>query len=107
MLELHGYHVLLAADGTEALAIYAQHAAKIDVVLTDIAMPFLDGVALIRAFQQMRPGLPIIASTGQNDRVAELKALGVEFLLKKPFTAEHLRRTIEKALESARNRVSF
>ncbi len=104
VLELHGYQILLAADGTEALAIYAQHADEIDAVLTDIAMPFLDGVALIRAFQRMRPDLPIIASTGQNDRAVELKAIGIESILKKPYTAEHLRLTVEKALEAARSK---
>jgi PAS domain S-box-containing protein len=106
VLELHGYRVLLAADGTEALAIFAQNSATIDAVLTDITMPFLDGVALVRAFQRMRPGLPIIASTGQgqNERAAELKAVGLESILKKPYNAEVLLRTIESKLENARKK---
>jgi hypothetical protein len=55
VLETNGYHTLVAADGTKALALYAQNAATIDAVLTDITMPFMDGIALIKALIH-RPG---------------------------------------------------
>ena len=47
-LEAFGYRVLLASDGAEAVALYAQHQAEIAVVLTDMMMPVMDGAATIR-----------------------------------------------------------
>ena len=44
-LQAFGYSVLTASDGAEAVAIYAQHRHEIDVVLTDMSMPFMDGAA--------------------------------------------------------------
>lgn len=104
VIELYGYHALLAADGTEALALYAQNASTIDAVLTDITMPFMDGVALIGALRRMQPLLPVIASTGQgeNARLAELKELGIEWILQKPYSADLLLHTLGSAIHSAR-----
>src|SRR5205085_12229510 len=54
-LEAYGYRVLTASDGTEAIAIYAQNKDTIQVVLTDMMMPYLDGAATIRALQKVNP----------------------------------------------------
>jgi CheY-like chemotaxis protein len=104
VLELNGYRTLLAADGTQAVAVYAQNAGAISAVISDITMPYLDGVALVRALQRMQPDLPIITSSGQieNIRMAELKALGLELILRKPYSAELLLRTLEAALDARR-----
>jgi CheY-like chemotaxis protein len=102
VLETNGYRTLLAADGTEALALYARHAATIDAVLTDITMPFMDGIALIKGLQRLRPGLPVIASTGQDERVRDLNSLGLILILKKPYTAELLMRALDSALKAPR-----
>jgi PAS domain S-box-containing protein len=100
VLEMHGYRVLLAAEGTEALAVFAKNSATIAAVLTDLMMPHMDGVALIRALRKMKPGVPMIASTGLGEkaRLAALKALGVETVLNKPYKADALMRTIHHAL---------
>ena len=100
VLETGGYRVLLACDGTEALAVFAMNSGSVAAVLTDIMMPFMDGVALIRALRTMAPDLPIIASTGLGEKtqLAELKAMGVETVLNKPFGADTLLRTIHDAL---------
>ena len=63
-LETFGYQVLTAADGTEALALFAQHRDKVAVVITDTMMPFMDGVATIRALKKLRPNLKIISASG-------------------------------------------
>ncbi len=81
VLEKHGYRTFDAADGIEALAIYAQHSAGIDAILTDITMPVMDGAALIRTLQEMRPGVTIIATTGSAERLPELAILGVTAVL--------------------------
>ncbi len=91
-LEAFGYHVLVASDGTEGIALYAQHKDEIRVVLTDMMMPFLDGPALIRALQKMNPNVKIIAASGlaQNEKAAEAASVGVKVFLPKPYTAERL-----------------
>jgi len=99
-LETAGYHVLIAGDGTEALAVFAMNSGTISAVLTDLMMPFMDGVALTRALRMLKPDLPIIASTGLGEKtqLAELKAMKVETILHKPYRAEILLRTIHAAL---------
>jgi two-component system, cell cycle sensor histidine kinase and response regulator CckA len=91
-LETFGYRVLTAADGTEAVALYAQKGAEIAVVLTDVMMPFMDGPATIRALQKMNPQVKVIAASGLAgaDKAAELTAIGVRLFLAKPYTAEKL-----------------
>ena len=100
VLEPHGYRVLLASDGTEALAVFAQNSDSIALVLTDIMMPHMNGVALVRALQRMKPGIPVIASTGLGEKahLAELKTMGIETFLSKPYNADTLLRTIHGVL---------
>ncbi|MDB6123157.1 MAG: hypothetical protein JWQ71_2150 [Pedosphaera sp.] len=97
ILVKHGYQVLTAADGAEAVGIFAgPEGGEIALVLTDIMMPRMEGVALIRALKRINPKTRIIASSGlthtpgQSDRAEELKALGVKTFLGKPYTAEKL-----------------
>jgi two-component system cell cycle sensor histidine kinase/response regulator CckA len=91
-LEAYGYRALTAADGTEAVALYAQHKDEIRVVLTDLMMPYMDGPATIRALHKMNPQIKIIASSGlaENVRAVEAGNIGVETFLPKPYTADKL-----------------
>lgn len=91
-LETFNYRVLVASDGTEAVALYAQNRGEIAVVLTDMMMPFMDGPATIRALQKMNPQVRIIAASGLvgGDKAAGAEALGVQAFLPKPYTAEKL-----------------
>ncbi len=104
-LEATGYRVLVAADGTEALALFVRNSGSIAVMLTDLMMPHMDGVTLIRALRAMAPSLPIIASTGLGDKTqfAELKAMGVKSVLPKPYGGDVLLRTIHDLLHPARS----
>jgi DNA-binding NtrC family response regulator len=101
MLRKHGYEVILASDGTEALALYVQRQAKVAAVLTDIAMPHIDGVALTRALMKLNPGIRVIASTGfgDNARMAELRSLGAAAFLSKPFTTDKLLQVVHEVLQ--------
>jgi PAS domain S-box-containing protein len=100
VLSLHNYEVLCAADGTEALALFAKHSDEIAAVVTDLMMPFMDGAALIRALVKMKPGLPIAASTGLGEKaqLAEVRSLGVRAVIHKPYSAEALLRVIHDML---------
>jgi PAS domain S-box-containing protein len=99
-LETYGYSVLTAADGTEAVALYAQHKEKVEVVLTDMMMPYMDGSATIRVLHKMNPHVRIIATSGLKDttRTSESPNLGVKTFLQKPYTAERLLKTIADVL---------
>lgn len=101
IFEKHNYRVISAGDGTEALALFAQQMDSIGGVLTDIAMPYMNGVALARALRRMKPDIPIVASTGQGDQpgVAELRSLGVTSFLTKPYDTEKLLMTLKTAME--------
>ena len=100
VLEENNYRVLEASDGPEALAIFAQQLNVIDVVLTDITMPYMDGVAVIRAIKRMKPEALFIASTGQGEetRVPELQRLDVTNFLTKPYDTERLLKVLHATL---------
>ena len=95
-LEAYGYRALTASDGTEAVALYAQHKNDIKAVLTDIMMPYMDGLLTIRALQKMNPNVRIIASSGlaENSKIE-----GVRGFLPKPYTAERLLNTLAEVIE--------
>ena len=100
VLEGHGYSVICACDGTEALALFATNATRTAAVITDLMMPFMDGLALIRALRRMQPSLAIAASTGLGEKpqFAELKTLGIHTLLNKPYGADTLLRATHELL---------
>jgi two-component system, cell cycle sensor histidine kinase and response regulator CckA len=104
MLEGHGYRVLTAGDGTQALTELSQHPGEVRLVITDILMPFMDGVQLLHALRRMAPELKVVASSGalgmpgQKDRTDEVKALGVRHILHKPYSVEQLLRAVQAEL---------
>jgi PAS domain S-box-containing protein len=100
-LEAFGYKTITASDGAEAIAIYAQHRNKIAVILTDMAMPVMDGPATIRALIKVNPAVKIIAATGLKTEGSEAKAMhaGVKHFLSKPYTASTLLKTLRAVLD--------
>ncbi|MCX8107253.1 MAG: PAS domain S-box protein, partial [Verrucomicrobiae bacterium] len=103
-LEKHGYRVLVAEDGAAAVTLYANYRERIDVVLTDLLMPIMDGVGLATAIRRMDPKLPIIVSTGdpaspsQKAKLLQLEKLGVTVCLLKPYNTPQLLRTLHSVL---------
>jgi two-component system, cell cycle sensor histidine kinase and response regulator CckA len=107
MLEGHGYRVLVAEDGAAAVAVYAQHAQQIAVVVTDIMMPLMDGVALVRSLQRLNSQVRIITVSGlsnqpgQPERHTELRSKGIRHHLDKPFSVEALLNALHEELHPA------
>ncbi|MBK8256172.1 MAG: PAS domain S-box protein [Polyangiaceae bacterium] len=99
-LERYGYRTLTAANGAEAVSVYAQHRSDVAVVLTDMTMPVMDGSATIAALKVMDPSVKIIASSGldAHGNVAKAAASGTVDFVAKPYTAETLITAIRKAL---------
>jgi PAS domain S-box-containing protein len=91
-----GYEVVEAKNGGAAKAAFDKH-ERIDVMLTDLGLPDIDGHALAEWARGRRPGLPIVFSTGRDDfQVPPLLAEGGRVhVVQKPFDSETLRRTLE------------
>ncbi len=100
-LEKRGYKVLMAQDGAEAVALYAENIDKIKVVLMDLMMPVVDGQTSIRAIREINPEVKIIAVSGlaEKDKLKNVADYTNAFL-PKPYTAERLLRTIHGVLST-------
>ncbi|HEX6182848.1 MAG TPA: ATP-binding protein [Pyrinomonadaceae bacterium] len=98
-LEAFGYKTLLAADGTEAVALFVSHRGEVKAVVTDMLMPFMDGAATIRALERLDPLIKIIATSGSTeDTPRGSQGECVKAFLTKPYTAEALLRTLAQVL---------
>ncbi len=110
-LESHGYKVLTAGDGTEGLTLFLQHRGEIRLVITDVMMPFLDGVAFVRALRKIEPEARIVASSGidlsedAGGPRRELAALGVSAFLQKPYHSAKLFRLVRELIDAPVHRV--
>ena len=100
ILEQWNYHVLDAANGKEALAVLEAHRGQIDLVLSDMVMPDMGGIALFQTLRQNGWALPMILISGHPlDRVNdELKELGVAACFTKPPDLNKLAETIAQTL---------
>jgi PAS domain S-box-containing protein len=101
ILQKHGYQVIVAADGFEAITLFAARTREVDAVITDITMPLMDGITLIRTLRNIDPGVTILASTGQNDdkRKRELSDLSVAVCLSKPYSKRNLLTAVGNLLD--------
>jgi CheY-like chemotaxis protein len=106
-LETHGYRTLTAENGIEAVALYAEHRGEIKLLMTDLMMPLMDGLILVRTIKKMDPRAKIIAVTGigsarsLDQRRAELANMEVEMILHKPFPGDRLLELVHRTLSLA------
>jgi PAS domain S-box-containing protein len=101
-LEAHGYNVLVASDGIEAIAMYTQHKNEISVVLVDMMMPSMDGPTAIRVLQKINPQVKVIAVSGlvSNHKMLELVGNSVKTFLPKPYTSNELLKNLQVVLNA-------
>jgi two-component system, cell cycle sensor histidine kinase and response regulator CckA len=99
-LELYGYRTMGAGNGADALVAIAQNDPAVDLVLTDMMMPVMDGADLAAELAKTHPELPIVAMSGLNANggVARASLTGVRHFLPKPFTTETLVRFVSESL---------
>ena len=101
-LEAFGYSVVVAADGADAVVIYARRGQEIAVVLTDMMMPVMDGPSTIRVLRKMDPKVRIIAASGlENSAQGAGVGHGIRHFLPKPYTADALLNMLKVCLEEA------
>lgn len=101
MLELTGHEVFWARQGKEAVQILDRE--TVEVILTDILMPEMDGLETIQYLRRNCPQVPVVAMTAQRDtpylRAAAL--FGAKHTLYKPFSIQDLEGTLRKAIAEA------
>ncbi len=105
-LEMFGYRVLTASDGAQAVAACAEQRGKIRLMLTDLAMPIMDGPSTIRAVRSLDAGIKIIMASGLSTegQSNETDLFHANAILHKPFTGEQLLKLVREVLDSGRKR---
>ena len=100
VLEAEGHEVMAAADGEEALQISRHYSGAIDLLITDVAMPRLDGLSLVRQILAERPNLRILVMSGRPSD--ELRELSIDFpFLRKPFLPAAFRQKVREVLSDS------
>lgn len=94
-LEACGFAVLTAADGTDAISLYAEHKNTIALVITDIIMPLMDGYATIRALKKLDPKVKILAVSGLDKREKMFDGEPDIAFLQKPYTSQKLLESVK------------
>jgi two-component system, cell cycle sensor histidine kinase and response regulator CckA len=95
-LEAGGYEVLTAFNGRQALEVYANQKDRIDLLLTDMNMPRMNGAELACSLVELLPGLPVVFMTGDHTATPKLEILVRHGpfsdcrIIRKPFTPAQL-----------------
>ena len=101
-LALDGHEVAATADGAEAFDLIARNEGRFDLLLADVRMPVMDGIALALATARDYPRMTILLMTGyadQRERAHGLDAL-IHDVITKPFTLAEIRSAVNEALRS-------
>src|SRR4051812_27807096 len=97
LMQLEGYLVISAADGQEGLELSRKYAGKIDLVITDMEMPRLNGSDLCAHLTEERPGIKVIVMSGQD--IAEIVNENIHLhFLPKPFDGETIKKRVREML---------
>ncbi len=101
VLRRHGYAVLEARHGVDALTVVEAHADTIDLMVTDVVMPHMSGRDLAERLGAVRPAMKVLFMSGYTDHAAVHRDLtpGTAFL-QKPFTPDLLARTVRQVLDA-------
>jgi two-component system, cell cycle response regulator CpdR len=104
-LEMDGHQVVAEADGAAALDRLVDEKGDFDMILSDIRMPLMDGIALALAAGRDFPKLPILLMTGfadQRERAHDLEAI-IEDVITKPFSLAEIRAAVGKVLSTGKS----
>ena len=104
VLEIQGYKVITAPDGQQALACLA--AETIDLIITDLVMPKMDGVDFVKQLREIKPDLPVIVVSGSTRNIMQrygidsIQVPGANASLPKPFKSVDLIEQVRQLLAS-------
>jgi PAS domain S-box-containing protein len=101
ILRRHGYRVLMAADGAEAVEIYRRQPHTIDLVILDLSMPRLSGSETLRELRQINPGVRVLISSGysSDENLRAVEREGVLGFVAKPYRPAEFARQVRAALD--------
>jgi two-component system, cell cycle sensor histidine kinase and response regulator CckA len=94
-LATEGYQVMVAQSGAAGLEIFLADPDAIDLVLSDVIMPFLNGIEMAKQITAARPGAPIVLMSGYSDAVITTLNEPRYPLIRKPFLTEDLIRVVQ------------
>jgi PAS domain S-box-containing protein len=102
MLEKLGFRVLTARDGVEAVEIFRLQSRNITCVVLDLTMPRMEGEETFRRLRQLRPGVPVVISSGYNEQevIQRFAGQGLAGFIQKPYDFKCLQETLGKVLQS-------
>lgn len=103
-MEMDGHAVMAEADGAAALERLESEGGAFDLLLSDIRMPLMDGIALALAAGRSYPALPILLMTGfadQRERAHDLEAI-IEDVITKPFSLAEIRAAVGRILANGK-----
>lgn len=102
LLKANGFTVLAAENGKTALEASRNYTGSIELLLSDVMMPGMDGLELRKNILAERPETKVLMMSGYTDRCEEISVAGLPFI-QKPFTPTDLRRSITSLLGSCPN----
>ncbi len=100
ILETHGYKVIPARNPLAAADIFKKLSGEIDLVITDIVMPLMQGKELINNLKAIRPDIKIIAISGYSDEIINKDKTMINEFVKKPFEVNHLLSIVRRLLDT-------
>jgi PAS domain S-box-containing protein len=105
VLTSYGYSVFSATDGHEGLSVFRENASNIDIVVTDVGLPRLDGVSMIKGMRSSNPDLRVIACSGYigRDLSKSLSNITVDKIIPKPYTAGQILESIRTVLNKEKS----
>ena len=100
LLDALGYKVIATADAAEALDAFSQQADTVDLLISDLILPQINGPELYDQLRQLRPGLPCIIMSGYplEDESERLKRHGIHHWLQKPFNLRRLSEVVHEVM---------
>jgi two-component system cell cycle sensor histidine kinase/response regulator CckA len=99
-LENYGYRVVAAQNGVQGISRFEEHQNEVRALITDTDMPYMDGLAVVRAIRELKPNMPVIVASGSKGDTEDLRRLDAKHLtnLGKPFSLEQLLIALYKAV---------
>lgn len=98
-LETHGYQAITTTDPLEAIDLFKELVDEVDLVITDIIMPQMEGQELIMHLRQIKNDIKIIAISGYSDVPISKEKIMIDAFIKKPFESSHFLSTVRHILD--------
>jgi two-component system, cell cycle sensor histidine kinase and response regulator CckA len=101
VLSRHGYQVLVASDGEQAIEVYRCYKLRIDIVLLDVGLPKITGWHVLLKMKEENPNVRVIIASGylEPKMKAEMSGAGVRYFVNKPYMLDEVVETIQSLIE--------